>query len=1357
MSACFRSALSLLGRVALLLPIAAFAAAFVFLGTAKGQEEPEFRYIDLVMLYEQGPSGDEGRVNYTVKNNGTATAVRVTVEFLLEDLETEDAELEGYDITGKETVGATNQRFRWVVGDIPPGGTSRGLLFDTTIHSGRLSEVIPGYKGRIGVINATASSSTPEPRALLANNNVKVYSYVRGSVDRTLHMKGNRLAVLLSADDLRPAAGGDVNFGLTADNENGAVSQVSDYINLIGDIDIRVTLSDGLEFDPGWTPPVEFWISGRSAAWTPDPVDSKSDTTANPALTRPYSREIQIQTRLTPNSLDDIPLEERCITAWVEDSTPPPSPDYALGRLKQCLGDDPTVLINSGKIDLLTVHHCVKVNNEILYPCRDSDGNSAIDNTLEMVVPLALPTLRAYGIGRFDPVSGDATETLLRPEFTVVQVKDPEGRRVSSGKIVWNSGSQSDADSDAAGLFPGAILDLSLPYDALTSKEYAFSIGDMTPGGKPGSMKAVAATITSIAVLDSDGTSFSGDTGAGDVPLWFEFGSLGIYKMNITIGHTEGSPSGLYTFHVGPIAELEARDGGASPAVGGGQRAFTIVAVNNGPDDAPAAQVTVTGLNANDYESHTATAGSFDPATGVWTIGELIAMDVSQSARNRDGEVLTIITSAASVPVVTAAISNTQDYQVCIDSSGSDVDAASEAACTATSGNTWHTTEYYDYIPGNNRATIQARPGTGEGHPDAARGLRVMETRVGNVLTWQPVASVNKFRLSHYEVQLWVSEWTPLANRVTGTVYLDAEGRANADYRVRAVNEFDQEGPWSISGRPPDMPGDFTVTLSESGNAVLSWTEPASPSPITGYVIDISDSPDGDSRTNDATVGGNVTTWTHTGLSPGDVKFYRVQARNRDGVGAWTDWQSVSSGPGAPGNLRARANGPNEIVLTWNEASSRDVTIYEYELEYSDTSASEGYEWNFLQTVLHDEGLRYVDNTVPQGTTRYYRVRARTLQGNVGGAWSNVASATTSAAGPSPPLKVAAEADGENRIRLTWEAPASGDAVRYNIEHSTDKGATWETERTGHTGTCKVGNETPFCYTDSGLLSGTEHWYRVAGVNGSGAAGEWSGAVSATTAGAATTPPGEPQNLRITSVSGRQVSLAWDAPMDDGGSSVTGYEYLVNGTCVHDPAQICQVIAPTRTGGTSVSVTVPNVRGQYDFYVRALNAAGAGWWTQPVSQYIDPQKNWRVTVSPPSLTVPENGQATYTVRLTSDPGKPVWVVLDWYGDSDVGEGNPEEGIPSLSEQQFKWLLPSNYASQNPDIYLDPEYTSPYNVGVAITVTAREDGDSENGTVWIANTVYYVPCAYLGNPSGCVDDPEDTGITAWVAVTERDND
>ncbi len=65
---------------------------------------------------------------------------------------------------------------------------------------------------------------------------------------------------------------------------------------------------------------------------------------------------------------------------------------------------------------------------------------------------------------------------------------------------------------------------------------------------------------------------------------------------------------------------------------------------------------------------------------------------------------------------------------------------------------------------------------------------------------------------------------------------------------------------------------------------------------------------------------------------------------------------------------------------------------------------------------------------------------------------------------------------------------------------------------------------------------------------------------------------------------------------------------------------------------------------------------------------------------PSSPTVDEGGEATYRVRLTSDPGQPVWVALHWEGDTD-----------------------------------------------------------------------------LGNPRGCVDDPENTGVTAYITATERDDD
>ena len=152
-------------------------------------------------------------------------------------------------------------------------------------------------------------------------------------------------------------------------------------------------------------------------------MDTKSDPNSHADF--PSSREIEIQTQLISDSLDDVPLEERCITARVSKSTPPPSDDYVLGRLKQCLGDDPLVLFERGELDLFTLYPCLGVT-PIAYPCRDDDDDSTVDNGLELVVGSGITsqfTPRAQGVGRSD----DDNTVYLRPGSVVVQAKDPGG------------------------------------------------------------------------------------------------------------------------------------------------------------------------------------------------------------------------------------------------------------------------------------------------------------------------------------------------------------------------------------------------------------------------------------------------------------------------------------------------------------------------------------------------------------------------------------------------------------------------------------------------------------------------------------------------------------------------------------------------------------------------------------------------------------------------------------------------------------------------------------------------------------------------------------------------------------------
>ncbi len=1299
---------------------------------AQARDDP---YVNLSVDVEVGKTSAPGDTLQhgwviTARNRGTAAAYGVVV-----DLEFEDEGVNEYDSDVEWTSGTTCS------GNLPGPTTCRNAVW-TVGRLGAGEEVV----ALVSRDNTTQDSCCYPARAVIKNTipveaeRLKVDNVHVGwmQVDKVTTI-GNarppfrRYWLEASVDDLFPDPGDTLTFTFKAARPtHGSTIRVAK---------LRLKLDDGMG-TPTASPPTGSTFGAATG------LDRTWDWDFDIQLPN-FSRTLEVSTTLANPLPAGVALSDLCLTAEMR-AAGPKNLSTRPTSAEICLGEVPVVVLETGETDLLDVYSCVGVTT---YPCSSAD-------TLELVIN-GKEAAEAAGVRKV----GASAEAIMDPANVVVQVKDPDGRGQVSGSAVWRTGSNVPASAHTVGIIPGVVAFIRWP--STIFDDYSFSVSESTTGENPGTVRIIAAQNVAVTLLNSVSQKTFGpfETVSTSVPILIEFGKLGTYRVDMTAGafHNPSSTSyvsdtSTYTFHVGPIADLGVSDGGSNAAVSANRRAFTITTVSNGPDDAPAAQVAVTGLNASDYVSHNATAGSFDPSTGIWTIGEMPNNpDYNQEVYGRDGEVLTIITSAAVDAEITAAISNTQDYEVCIDSSGEDVDLASpsQSACTATSGNTWHTAKYYDYRPGNNTATIKSRAGTGE-HPDAPKGLKVMETPAGNILMWQRLESVNGRGVTHYEVQRSSSPWSTLSDDLRGTIYLDMDGGPETNYRVRGVNDWDHKGPWStltVEDKTPETPGNFAVVLSANGNAaVLSWTAPTSPSPVTGYVIDISDSAAGDNQPNDRTVGAGATTWTHS-LNAGDVKFYRVRARNRDGVGPWTGWLSVGSAPGAPTSLQARANGPSEVVLTWSEASSQDATVDQYEIIYTDVSASEPVEdWPLLAVVHQYEGSRYVDESLMPGETRYYRVRALTWESDAySGEWSNVASATTSARGPDSPGNLSATAvEGTtDSILVSWDASASGDASHYNIEHSSDGGDTWESERRRHVGTCDVNGETKLCYTDSGLFSGTSHWYRVAGVNNAGAASEWSEPVDATTGGDITMAPGEPQNLRVVSVIGRQVLLSWDAPEENGGSPITGYEYRAEAACEHDPGNVCQVVRPTRTGGTSVTVTVPNVKGNYSFYVRAVTAFGSGWWSQPAEQFVDPQRTWRVSLSPSSLQVPEGGEATYRVKLTSDPGQPVMVALWWDGDEDVGN--------TLQTQQFKWLLPSNYASQNPDIYLDREFTAPWNVGVTITVTADDDGDSENGTAQIHNTVQYVPCADLGNPAGCEDDPEDTGVNAYLTATEVDND
>ena len=1202
-------------------------------------------------------------------------------------------------------------------------------------------------------------------------------------------------------DDLRPAPNGQTVFRLAAINRAGYSSETYGQ-NPKEDVQLKITLTPGLSFASSSMP--DTTISGNTATWRVGELPATGDATRTKTLNVPV------------NLSGSAPLETRCLTAEVDRVTPPDRDRWRYDDAATvCLGDHPPELIGGGDIDLFTFFPCIGVT---AYPCNAND-------TLELVTELKLSSSHPVTKQRRDDVAtrsgryASPGSMLLPPELVTIHVDDRRGRDMDDDEnVIWSTENLMNLRDSQARLASSWIVQEAVTVTAPGGGDAPGRwemLGDF--GGHDLTSLLVApdsSKVTSDAWTLSDLGNNPSDWLADAV---FHFGALGTYKVLLeitgTLSGTTYTDSATYTFHVGPAAELEVRQGDRPQ---GRQKGYVIEAVNNGPSAAAGVLVTLTGVpegaradaSRGRYEKGSCDANGL--CQGFWTIGEMNALERARELGGSEKETLTIFGDG---DPITAAIKTTQDYSVVVDG-------------------TRHSTEYYDHIGDNNEAQITSQSSTGRGDPNAPQELKVQEFGDLALLRWEAPTGklVNGWPVTHYQVE---RNGVLLPDEVAGTIHADVRGGAvNQSYRVRAVNYLGGHSPWSnptMTG--PDAPGDFTAEQLQGGEVRLTWTKPdGNGAAVTDYTIQVSVNGGQSWSDTGAQLGPDDTSWVHGNLSVGPVRLYRIQARTANGPGAWAqatsasiaaptltadyddaseitlswtmpggnavpvlayelehstdgaNWSRLATvraadgmsythrglSPGAFRHYRARAvtalghgpwsdtatattaagaprltaaaNGPNEIALSWSKPGG-DAEIFEYQLERN----TEGSDWSHLATVYPEDGRSYADVGLSAGATWSYRVRAISLSGGhtLEGDWSAEVSATTDSGGPAnAPTGLTATADGENRIDLSWAAPAAGggSVTGYRIEHSAD-GMKWQRLRDRHAGTS---------YRHAGLMSGMTYHYRVAALSGS-RGGPYSTSASATTAGEPTTVPGTPTDLRVTGVERNRVSLAWGPPAEDGGTRVTGYEYRYWGPCAADPDDLCQSES-RRVSGTAATVSGLNVAGTYDFRVRAVNAVGAGEWADPVQAVIaPPPARGEVVVSPASLTLTEGGSATYRVRLSSNPTQPVQVSLFAEDPDEVLNGS------ELAGQQRMILLPSNYAPPEGAMWEGWAYR--WNVGVPITVVASDDEVAGGGgTAVIHHDVWTAPADLLGNPPGWAEDPVYHGMTGpAVKVTVRDND
>ena len=483
--------------------------------------------------------------------------------------------------------------------------------------------------------------------------------------------------------------------------------------------------------------------------------------------------------------------------------------------------------------------------------------------------------------------------------------------------------------------------------------------------------------------------------------------------------------------------------------------------------------------------------------------------------------------------------------------------------------------------------------------------------------------------IEQYMIDVSINEgliWVTLAVNIgTATNYVLRRGvvpGTTYHFRVRAENEDGSGDPSDVAITTAGTPGVVTNLRAIASGATqvdLSWTAPSNNggAAITGYRIEVS--PDGTdeswSELEDDTESTSAS-YSHSGLTAGTTRHYRVYAINSRGLGliASNVARATAGTPGAPANFVAEG-GTNYINLSWTApANDGGKAIKRYTF---DLSINAGQTWVNLGVDPGIATTYVLRRGVVPGKTYHFRVRA---ENDIGfGAPSHVASTTAGTPGVVTGLR--AMASGATQIDLSWTAPSinvGAVITGYRIEVSPDgTDGNWS-ELEDDT------KSTSTSYSHSGLTTETTRHYRVYAINSRGLGLIASNVARAT---ARTVTDVTIPTVGITGVPASIKSeIAFTATFtfsEDVTGFVTGDVTVTGGTKGNfsgSGSRYSLVVTPA--GGSNVTVTV------------SANAATDGTNTGPSSDvsetavWINP-----ITVS---ITMPQkiNSRNSLTVNIT---------------------------------------------------------------------------------------------------------------------------
>ncbi|MCH6256115.1 fibronectin type III domain-containing protein [Puniceicoccaceae bacterium K14] len=326
--------------------------------------------------------------------------------------------------------------------------------------------------------------------------------------------------------------------------------------------------------------------------------------------------------------------------------------------------------------------------------------------------------------------------------------------------------------------------------------------------------------------------------------------------------------------------------------------------------------------------------------------------------------------------------------------------------------------------------------------------------------------------------------------------------------RIASVAFTSTPPPTFSSGSTPNAPTSLSATTVSSSQINLSWTDNSNIE--TGFEIDRKTG-SGGTYSQIATPGANTTSFSNTGLSASTNYVYRVRATNSNGDSSNSNEASAttsSGGGGGNNDITVRASGSEgtesvqleidgTVVATWPVTTSFQDFVYS-------TAALSG-DVKVIGTGLSGAGTAFIDYITADGVT--YQGEDQTINTGVwqGGSCGGTLSDTLHCGGhidfglitfgtaspPAAPSSLAANSISSSQIDLSW-TDNSSDETGFEIDRKTGSGGTYSQ-------IASLGANVS-SYSDTGLSSSTNYFYRVRATNANGDSGN-SNESNATTSG----------------------------------------------------------------------------------------------------------------------------------------------------------------------------------------------------------------------------------------------------------------